>query len=586
MNDNQTILHKICLLVLCAVIVSLLSACAGTPASSEIKTPADLGDGWQTASLEEVGFNSAKLAAMLEDIHDGGYENLHSLLIVKDGRLVFEEYFRGHNQTSLDDVASVTKSVTSIMVGIAIKQGFIKGADQYLTELLPSYADLLNADPLKQKLQLWHVLSMTSGFEWDEETYPYGDKRNDATAMERSTDAVRFVLDRPMAREPGAKFQYCGGNSMLLSAILEEATGMTVAEYAKLNLFEPLGISFYRWPPYADGHTNTDGGLSLRPRDMAKIGQLMLNQGVWNGVQLIPAEWVAESTQAHTKASLLNTYGYQWWRETQSILLESVKTYFAAGFGGQLINVYPDQNMVVVVTSDTSNHDVNSLRFMHLRDTYILPATIPALFSKLLLWGWYLLTTGGLVFLVLEIIRRQLRGFGWAVAWLLIGALFGPLGIAAYLLSYRNPATRQSTGWKALGMATFIVIGNMTSLILLTVFQPHFLLESSILVLVLPLAFLVDWLALLSPLVASTRAIRYWKAVLQTLLTAFFTSHLAFVGILPVVILLAIRWFLNGFDLTRPLFWFMMTIGGLAGVVLVYPLSFWLARRKRPFWPT
>ena len=322
--------------------------------------------------------DSRKLAAMMGDIKDGGFENLHSLLIVKDGKLVFEEYFRGNNQNSTHFVASVTKSVTSILIGIAIKQGLIEGTNQYLTELLPSYADILNADPLKQKLQLKHILTMTSGLEWDESSYPYGDARNDATAMERNTNAVLFVLDRPIVREPGAQFQYCGGNSMLLSAILEEATGMTVADYAKVNLFEPLGISQYEWKAYADGHTNTDGGLFLRPRDMAKIGQLMLNKGQWNGVQIIPAEWVAESTQARISAGLGVQYGYQWWRENQAIYLETVNPYFAAGYGGQLISVYPDQNMIMVFTSDDSSHAVNSSRIMFLRNKYLLPATIPA----------------------------------------------------------------------------------------------------------------------------------------------------------------------------------------------------------------
>jgi CubicO group peptidase (beta-lactamase class C family) len=585
MNHNLPI--KIHVFILCVVITSFVASCSGPDVVTtyQYQVPAKLGDGWETASLKEAGLDSEQLAAMMEDIQDGGFENLHSLLIVKDGRLVFEEYFRGHNPRNIDYVASVTKSVTSILVGIAIDQGFIEGSDQYLVELLPSYANVFNADPLKQKLQLWHLLSMTSGLEWDEDTFPYGDPRNDATAMERSTNAVLFVLNRPVIREPGSQFQYSGANPMLLSAILQEATGMTVAEFARLYLFEPLGISQYRWDAYADGHTHTDGGLSLRPRDMAKIGQLMLNGGQWNGVRIVSEAWVAESTQARTTVSPGIHYSYLWWRENQAVYLETVEPYFAAGFGGQLINVYPDQKMIIVVTSDTANHNENSSRIMFLRTTYLLPATIPATLSKVLLWSWYLLTAGGLAFLFLEIAKGQLRGFGWSVYWLLIVALLGPLGSLTYLLSFRNPKAMQKSGWKALGISVFISTGSIAAILLLTIYQSLFLPEGSVILLVIPVSFLVSWLAFIAPLTTSTRGMRYWKAVRQTLLTAFITSCLALVGIFPVLVLLSIRWFPYDVDLTSPLFWIMMTTCGIVGAVVVYPFSIWMAHRKLDIWP-
>jgi CubicO group peptidase (beta-lactamase class C family) len=584
---NHNLLIKIHVFILCVVISSVVTSCSGPEVGTtyQYQVPAKLSGDWETTSLEEAGLDSERLAAMMEDIQDGGFDNLHSLLIVKDGRLVFEEYFRGHNQRNIDYIASVTKSVTSILVGIAINQGFIEGSDQYLVELLPLYADVINADPLKQKLQLWHLLSMTSGLEWDEDTFPYGDSRNDATAMERSTNAVLFVLNRPVIREPGSQFQYSGANPMLLSAILQEATGMTAAEFARRYLFEPLGISQYRWDAYADGHTHTDGGLSLRPRDMAKIGQLMLNGGQWNGVRIVSEAWVAESTQAHTTVSPGIQYGYQWWRENQAIYLETVEPYFAAGFGGQLINVYPDQKMIIVVTSDTANHNENSSRIMFLRTTYLLPATIPATLSKVLLWSWYLLTAGGLVYLFFEIAKGQLRGFGWSVYWLLIVALLGPLGSLTYLLSFRNPKAMQKSGWKASGISVFISTGNITAIIMLTIYQSLFLPEGSVILLVIPASFLVNWLAFIAPLTTSTREMRYGKAVRQTLLTAFITSCLALVGIFPVLILLSIRWFPYDVDLTGPLFWIMMTTCGIVGAVVVYPFSFWMAHRKFDFWP-
>lgn len=578
-------LRKICLLVLSAIVLSLFTACSGVKegATYQYQAPEELGDGWKTASLADAGLDSEQLAAMMDHIQDGDFDNLHSLLIVKDGRLVFEEYFRGHNQSSIDDVASVTKSITSIAIGIAIEQGFIKGPDQYLSDLLPSYADIINADPLKKKLQLWHLLTMTSGIDWDEKTYPYGDLKNDATKMERSPDPVRFILNRTVIHESGTQFQYSAANSMLLSAILQEATGMPLVDFANSNLFAPLGISRYRWDTYPDGHTNTDGGLSLRPRDMAKIGQLMLNKGQWNDVQIISPEWVSESTQAHTTVMPGIRYGYQWWRETQPILLESVEPYFAAGYGGQLITVYPDQNMIIIVTGQTANHDENISRFIYLRNNYLLPAAISASLSKIILWSWYTLTLGGLVALVIEIAKGNLFGFGWSTCWLLIGALFGPLGLIVYVLSYRNRQTVKASGWKALGIATFLAAGTIFGIILLTLYQTLFLPDGSVFLLVVPVSFLVSWLIFIAPLAASTTDKRYWITVRQTLLTAFISTCFVFVVIFPALIFFELRW--HGVELTDTLFWVMMTGCGIIGTMAVYPFSLWMTRRNLDFWP-
>ena len=535
-------IRKLNILMICVLAASLIAACSGrgTQSTYKYQQPADLGDGWQTASLQDDGLDVQKLTAMMEDIQDGGFYDLHSLLIVKDGRLVFEEYFHNYNQNRIQGVASVTKSVTSILIGIAIDQGLIKGVNQSLSELLPAYRDLLDADPLKQKLQLWHILTMTSGLQWDEDMYPYGDSRNDATRMERSADAVRFVLDRPMAREPGQQFQYCGGNSMLLSAILEEATGMKATEFARESLFEPLGISVYQWDAYADGHTNTDGGLSLRPRDMAKIGQLMLNSGDWQGAQIVSPEWVAESTRARTNAGIAR-YGYQWWRDSQSVLLETVETYFAAGYGGQMISVYPEQDMVIVFTHTTANHDENSMHIMFLQSKYLLPASVPAVFSKVVLGVWYLLTIAGLVFMIIDFVRGKMRGYGQALYWLLIGTAFGPLGLVAYLLSYRNPRARQATGWKALGLASFLAMGHLAGFILVTVFQGLVYPNIDAILLVIPAAFLVNWLAFIAPFASATKEISYGKAIWRTKLTAFITASFALASFSPLFATLAVR---------------------------------------------
>ncbi|MEJ2209469.1 MAG: serine hydrolase, partial [Anaerolineae bacterium] len=295
-------------------VVLLLAGCGSAAVSGAYEVPPVLDDGWQTAPPEAVGLEKEKIDALVLEIQGAGHEPLHSLLLVKDGKLVLEEYLNGYYRQRPQDVASVTKSVTSILVGIAIEQGAIAGVDQPLAELLPEYADLLRADPAKEDLKLWHLLTMTSGFEWDEETYPYGDPRNDCTHMQQVADPVRFVLERPLAHEPGTHFQYAGANSMLLSAILKRRTGMQAHQFAKQALFEPLGISGARWGLYANALTDTDGGLSLRPRDMAKIGRLYLDGGRWNGQQVVPASWVEASTRGQVTADAGARYGYQWWR--------------------------------------------------------------------------------------------------------------------------------------------------------------------------------------------------------------------------------------------------------------------------------
>ena len=584
---NHRVPAKIRFLVLFVVGILLFTACAyqGAGPANPLQVPKATGDGWQTISLKDAGIDPGSLAAMLEDIQDGGFDNLYSLLIVKDGKLAFEQYFHGHNENTVDYVASVTKSVTSLLVGIAIQQGLIAGPDQTLPELLPAYADVISADPLKQKLQLRHILTMTTGIEWDEDSYPYGSALNDATRMERSPDGVQFILDRPIIRQPGEQFQYSAANSMLLSAILEQATGMSAADFAKKNLFDPLGISSYRWDTYADGRTHTDGGLHLRPRDMAKIGQLMLNGGQWNGIQIVSPQWVAESTRAHTYVSPGTWYGYQWWRDSQSVYLENTPSYFAAGFGGQLISVYPDQNMIVVVTGEVANHDENTFRFMLLRSKYLLPATNPAVFSKVFLWGWAVLTAAGLAFLVRDIAKRQISGIGWSICWLLIGAVFGPLGLAVYLLAYRNLPAVRAVGWKALGMAVFSAVGNVTGLVLLVLLQMLFLQDNSLILLVIPVSFQVSWLFFFAPLAASTSSISYWRAAWRTLLTALVSACFVLAGLFPVLILLTIRWFLPGVDLANPLFWVMMVTCGIAGALACYPFSLWLAYRRLDYWP-
>jgi CubicO group peptidase (beta-lactamase class C family) len=330
-----------------------------------------------TSMPADEGVDPAKIEEMLGEIREGDLGYLDSVLLVKNGKIILEEYFHGYEPGRLHDTASVTKSVTSALIGIAIEQGAIEGVDQPIADLLPEYAGLINSDPEKRGLQLKHILTMSSGLAWDEESFPYSHAQNDCYQMKFSGDAPGFALERPIIHEPGSNFQYACANTMLLSAIIEANTGLGADEYAEEHLFRPLGISNYAWDHYGDGLTETEGGLSLVPVDMAKIGYLFLNQGSWNGTQIINPGWIEESTGPHIATGSLGAeYGYQWWRIEGIVAGQEVEAFFASGLGGQNIFVLPALDLVVVFTAPLDTPDGNLQNTLVLQD-YILPAVLP-----------------------------------------------------------------------------------------------------------------------------------------------------------------------------------------------------------------
>jgi CubicO group peptidase (beta-lactamase class C family) len=275
--------------------------------------------------------------------------NVHSVLIVRNGYTVLEAYYPPYGPNIRHGTASCGKSFTGALVGIAIREGYMEGVDQKVADFFPDHSDLQN-DPLKQAMTVEHLLTMTSGLDWPESAASYSSSRNIMNQMMRSGDWVRFVLDRPMVAAPGTTFNYSSGASHLLSAIIQEATGMRTFSFARTYLFEPLGISRVHWPSDPHGIAFGAGGLWLTPRDMAKLGQLYLEGGVWGGKQIVPAEWVeasvAQQVSAHGAASY---YGYQWW-------VRGSGTFAAHGYRGKRIFVIPDLEMVVVFTADLSGN--------------------------------------------------------------------------------------------------------------------------------------------------------------------------------------------------------------------------------------
>lgn len=282
-------------------------------------------------------------------------ENLavHSLLVVRNGRLVMEAYFHSYNHRARHDTYSCTKSVTSALIGIALREGYIESLDQRALDFLPD-VDLPADDP-RYAITIEDLLTMRCGFDWPESSTPYSSGQNILMQMLWSPDWVEFILDQPMATTPGSVFNYNSGCSHLLAVILQEATGMPPLSFARQYLFEPLGITAVSWMRDGTGTNFGGGGLWLRPRDMAKFGQLYLQGGVWDGQQILPVDWVEASISGPS-------YGYQWWRLAGD-------AYAALGYRGQRIVVYPDLDMVVVVTADQ-----DSSTSQHLIDTFIVPA--------------------------------------------------------------------------------------------------------------------------------------------------------------------------------------------------------------------
>ncbi len=344
--------------LLCVV---LLVSCA--PAHT-FSVPEQTNDDWQTASLAEVGIDERTIEQAIDRVRDNTYQNIHSILIVKDDKLVFEEYFSGYAWDYNDDqfrgeltdfgidtihnLASVTKSFTSALVGIAIDKGFIQDEDEKMFAFFPEYANL--SDGRKGDITLAYLLTMTSGLEWNEMEFPYSNTRNDLVQLFIVSDPIEYILAKPVVNEPGTIWYYNGGGTNLLGEVIREATGMRMDVFADEYLFEPLGITDYEWDYLNSEIIHASGNLELRPRDMAKLGYLFLKGGTWQGERIVSEEWIAESTKSHISPSWADGYGYQWWIETYHSNSTPVDSFYAAGWGGQRITVFPSLDMVVVFT--------------------------------------------------------------------------------------------------------------------------------------------------------------------------------------------------------------------------------------------
>jgi CubicO group peptidase (beta-lactamase class C family) len=331
---------------------------------------------WESASPESQNINEDLLSQLTADIVSDTYGEIHSLLIIRNDKLVYEQYFEGYGREDLHYIYSVTKSFTSALIGIALNDSFVDSLNIKVAAYFPKYTSSIDTDPRKHEISLSNLLTMSAGFTWDESTYPYDHPLNDIYRLLQSADWMQFMWQLPMSYAPGTLFNYNSGCTMILSGIIKQTTGLTAEEYAEKYLFLKLDIKNWRWETGPHRITNTGWGLHLTPVDMAKLGYLYLKKGDWFSQRVLPESWVHESTTTRISINNSYNYGYQWWRFTdQSSVAGQLSVndlFFAWGYGGQFIFVFPHLDLLIVSTAANFDDSRPTIRFV--RD-FILPAT-------------------------------------------------------------------------------------------------------------------------------------------------------------------------------------------------------------------
>ena len=347
--------------------------------------PPRLDDGWPVATLPEAGIDTSALVRLTREIQDGAFPNTHALLIEHDGRLVFEAYFFGQDERwgkrlghvvfdreTLHDLRSVTKSVTTLLLGIALDGDYETALDTRLPAFFPDLADKFG--PGVETVALRHTLTMTAGLEWNEMEVPYTDRDNDEVRMAYTRDPVAMVLARPQRNPAGSRWYYNGGLTQVLAGLIERRNGRTIDDFAEDVLFKPLDIADYEWlgsRAWPSGASpSAASGLRLRPRDLAKIGSVMLHGGRWQGRQVVPARWVALSSKRWVERiawSPDGTYGYGFMWYPGRLKGPSGQTVLrAAGNGDQRLFILPESKLVVTHLAGNYNkhHIRNSSRIL------------------------------------------------------------------------------------------------------------------------------------------------------------------------------------------------------------------------------
>jgi CubicO group peptidase (beta-lactamase class C family) len=325
-----------------------------------------------------------KLEDLSIAVKNGAYPNLEGLMITRNGKRIYENYFNGFGKDSLHDTRSAFKSVAGILIGIAIDRGFIKNVDEKVYSFFPEYRPYGNWDTLKDSMTIENLLEMKSGFDCEE----WNGGKDCEDEMQTKQDWIKFCLDLPLKNKPGTRWDYTSINAMLLGGIIAHASHMTVSDFADMYLFKPLGITKYRWTKDSMGHETTAGSFYVSSGDLNKIGQLVLSDGVFNGKRIVSKKWIRVMTEKRHKIEDFSNvkisknsaaipqptyYAYTWYNEEVKTENFAYNIAFASGNGGQYIMVVRELNLVISFNGNSYNSSKSKLPF-DIMIKYILPA--------------------------------------------------------------------------------------------------------------------------------------------------------------------------------------------------------------------
>jgi CubicO group peptidase (beta-lactamase class C family) len=334
--------------LLLAVFASLAAGCARPTMTGDLPTGRTEGyfpaGQWRTSPPEAQGLDSEALSELMIAV-DAQHVPIHSLQILRHGHLLLDAYFYPFQRDERHDVASVTKSVTTTLVGLALERGALTGLDAQVYPLLDQTSP---TDERKSRIRLRHLLTTSSGLDCGPEPY-----EREMLAMAASDNWVRFALDLPMRETPGTRFVYCSPGFHLLSALVTRGTGLAAEDFAREALFAPIGITDWRWPRDPQGINQGAGDLQLRPTDLLRLGYLFLHRGEWSGRQVVPQSWIAQATRAQVDTPSSERYGFGWWIST-----DIRGMYQGVGRGGQRLIVWPAEDVVVVMTGGGFDPDL------------------------------------------------------------------------------------------------------------------------------------------------------------------------------------------------------------------------------------
>ncbi|HAS41483.1 MAG TPA: hypothetical protein DCS93_13460 [Microscillaceae bacterium] len=342
--------------------------------------PKQINDGWQTASLKDMGADMGKIKEMIEAILTKKYPSLHSVLITYKSKLVLEEYFYGYHREQLHDTRSAGKSFASAMIGLALDRNLLTSIDQKVVDLFPQYkGQIKNMDERKKRLRIRDLMTMSPGLDCNDDRDESLGNENVFYDDREPDDWTKYTLDLPMVNEPGKKAFYCSAGVNLLGQIVGNVAGKPNYEFIHEHLFEPLGIRRFTFYLTPKGHGYQGGGMFFRPRDLAKFGQVYLNEGTWNGKRLLSKAWVQATGKG--QSTMYNhpykNYGYNWWVHRFKVGNQTYESFHASGNGGQLIFVVPSLQLVVAFNAGNYRRYRIWRKYRdELMPNYIIPAIL------------------------------------------------------------------------------------------------------------------------------------------------------------------------------------------------------------------